>query len=305
MLLKKPIQIRTALRKLGNKIEIEDIDSDTGYFMYVNVNKPKICMLRLLEEDKQIKAFKITSEFLCREELATEIFSNRLNKKAHFSNEDASVFMFRYNSKKSVLSTMRVLNHFERRARWGLSFVVPTQDDNCVVFVGSRYWSETTINISMYLLLLRLVSFNELEKREGALQYMTRLVSENNTTDKNFLKDLYEIHPNLLQIIMKHRLMLYNGVCLKDKYENDCCGEEGINILSQDAITLIRLKKAHKNIPQKEIIENFTEDYYEGVYRYGVDRHLIEGKFITRLNRGVLSVLTKLLTKYEGKRVSL
>jgi len=303
MTMTRPVQVRTALKKLGKQIEVENIESrQNNWGAVYNDTLPHICLLRLYRKNKKVRAKKLTDEYRCREELSAAIINNMTRKVKYFVDGMPAVFMFRNADADRLKKGMRILNYFERKARWGLSFSVPTQQKNCTVVVGSGYWAESSLSISLYLLLLRVLARESPKKGELAEHYIARM-AKGNTSDQHFLTTMARRHPNFLSIVMKHRRMLKNGVDVINHNRWDDYGMEGVDYLAEVAMMVCDIKSRFKGRAQSKKISNMLDGeghYWDDDYDPDYDEMTV-----SVINKGLVLALSKLLTKYKGKKVTL
>jgi len=311
---KRPLEIKGAIKECGDKVYLESNDIHDFEGNPYHTVKMLFSVGRLYQEGNKVFVEPDTNEFGCREQVAGEYFLVKSRERAkEFSLDFASVIILGNASLSNIKEGLRVLNHYERKARWGASFVVPTDNRKYLVVVGSKYWFSTPLHMSLWLLLIRLVSDNKIASGQTVLQYIKYLITVDSDsialrfTDRIYLKEILQTHKDFIQITMKHVRKLQGGFILNESiYE---IGEEGVNFFAEFAENIAKIKTKYKGDAQTSRINLYL----------GLEEHLSYDTLCTlRKKDGIdygdycacnstkkeVLILADLLMHYVDKRVS-
>jgi len=294
-----PAQIYTTLKKLGTlyfednpSFEWEDIYSQPDDF-YMALASIKELKNKKTGKHKLV-CKRLTTYVACREELCFNLFNEKLVNNS-FAYNFPLIFVIKSSGNSNISSGLLALNTLEKQYRWGLSFVIPEKTDNKkVVVIASKFWAETTFAASLFLLLLRLFSEIPIRKKESLQRYLIR-VSNTDTEDGDYIKELLNAHKDFIRITMKHRLTIKNtSKKYFDYFLGSACDEDrDISFCEYEGteIVLIFIQK----------MRNMLERNHGKISIEQIDNCCSS---LSASNIGVVVSLTNLLEKYKGKRLS-
>lgn len=256
----KTRELRRQIHNTGNRVILRNMAANP----YGSTSK-QFCKAKLVEEDRvYVEPDPRQTWYTCREELAGAYYETYEKDQQE---KPLTVILLRGFNLENLRAGVRALNVYERRFRWAQSFVALTDDDNTLVFIGSRYWRCTVPHLSLVCLFLRLMSVYPVEANEQMTAYLKRMSDwTNGYGDRNLLKSLLAKHPDMVYIMMKHKLTLTRTLDSKQA-QNNGSGHVGINEATSRAERFLKNQYTMQpNWHMKKYIETLADflKKYEG-----------------------------------------
>lgn len=208
----KPYQVRREIKRQG---QVEFTSEQLAYIPANTIYSrpiPRWFILNLYKtKDNKVygRRYLRNNTWLtgCREILALSI--NKL-RRHHSEIEHLSILLYDH---KNLSGAVEVLNHYERKYRWGLSFVANTSlSKGEPILVCSKKWGSNPMYVSLLGLILRIASQEGGPKHgeENPEQYLKRMARKA-TEDGLYLKYAFKAHPDFINIVMKHHTYISNS----------------------------------------------------------------------------------------------
>jgi hypothetical protein len=330
----KPIELKVILNKHKGKIVV---DKPRQPCIYENADEVVHFSIAALEK-RHDTVYAIKDCWCsCREDITNNIL--------YYRHRDVSYPYTKYTaaSEKDALTTIliaskivdnlrdsvRVLNYFEKKSKWGLSFVADTTSEDHVLLVGSKYWTYTSMHMSWYLLLVRLIMRNPIAEHESTPNYLKRMSLEyycakptarSNEADKKHLNEVLKSHEDIFNIFVKHRKELlgaFGNVGSERRKDFQDANSDGILNLIRASKVICDLKTKFKGDVLKDLIDvvkgndpkHYNLDKLRSIYCGKVNSldefDSISRMYITEFNYRTIDILAELLETYKGKRVKI
>lgn len=212
----------------------------------------------LIKNDKvYLNPISSTSWELCREILCESVVS-ALSQQEHYDwgtivsreiYKHYTSLMFNEVSYENMKKGLRILHYFEKRAGFDLTFIklIKTMDKlisnisgprDTVYVCGPKEWTQSVPYLSLYTMILKLISKYPVKSGETAKKFFKRVipVETSDSSLEYYLDDLLLIHPDIMVLVMKHYKELNDSMDYSTwKGDVDILGTEGINKLSNEA----------------------------------------------------------------------
>lgn len=153
----------------------------------------------------------------------------------------AIIVLYGYNT-ENIKNSIRLLNSLEAKASWGVTSIVPMSNKYTLV-VASRHWLSSSAHLSLFLLMLRLLSSAPVLPRETRASYLHRVSNIPNLGDAGFVRGLLKASNKILDIMVEHKDEITKR--WKPSYDSDQFFNGISNVVYLAVSVLNRSKKTH------------------------------------------------------------
>lgn len=158
---------------------------------------------------------------------------------AHFEfSKNYSAILMENAKYENMLSGLRVLHVYEKMGGLKKTYLRKLTNSHTLV-VGSGHMHRSIPIMSLYLMLLKLISKYPIKKGEGYDSFLYRVSKNQPKSDYDVESDLHDLlylNKNIISIVMKNAIKLNKTVCYSgyiDDYTDESeLGAEGINKMS-------------------------------------------------------------------------
>jgi len=151
--------------------------------------------------DKETNTFKQHHNFfLCRDFISDALWASRFSTKAdiyrfrfdgktELLNRDRTIFLLQYKQFQKIIDILSELHKIEKQLGWKRTRIIPVEHPkgNVCLVVGSKMWMSSTVHVSIYTLLLRLLAYGQ--PLEKCFEFPYDVLGGNDCSYMDTLKD--------------------------------------------------------------------------------------------------------------------